>query len=185
LRKELGLQLKEPPWLRLPAMMRMVLTTPNVLKNRRPDWLGPFNFFLFPIISEKLGEYPAGFDKSNFFFVTPMESDRRKWSTLVGINLFDRQTYQISMSPSETQDKVVPESFRIILNQYVNKEEAKSLGPDGMPCTKTTRGLLGRARTQNNSCGQGNGSKLGAWWRPALAGSPTSHTGTAKEHVRG
>jgi hypothetical protein len=26
LRKELGLTLKEPPWLRLPAMMRMVLT---------------------------------------------------------------------------------------------------------------------------------------------------------------
>jgi hypothetical protein len=146
LRKELGLALNEPPWLDLPAMMRMVLTTPNVLKNRRPEWLGPFNFFLFPIISEKLGGYPVGFDKSNFFFVTPMESDRRKWPTLVGINLFDRQTYQVSMSPSRPQDKVVPDSFRIILNQYVKKEEAKSLGPDGMPCTKTTRGLLGRTR---------------------------------------
>jgi len=146
LRKELGLTLREPSWLRLPAMMRMVLTTPNVLKNRRPDWLGPFNFFLFPIISEKLGGYPAGFDKSNFFLITPMESDRRKWRTLVGINLIDRQTYQISMSPSETQDKAVPDSLQIVLNQYLKKAEAKSLGPDGRPCTETTRGLLGRAR---------------------------------------
>lgn len=144
LRKELTLTLKEPSWLDLPAMMGMVLTTPNVLKNRRPEWLGPFNFFLFPIISGKLGGYPAGFDKSNFLFITPMESDRRKWATLVGVNLFDRQTYEVSMLPSATQDKVVPDSFRIILNQHVKKEEGKSLGPDGMPCTKTTRGLLGR-----------------------------------------
>jgi hypothetical protein len=32
-------------------MMRMVVTTPNVLKDRRPEWLGPFNFF-FPLLSE-------------------------------------------------------------------------------------------------------------------------------------
>jgi hypothetical protein len=146
LRKELALTLKEPPWLDLPAMMGMVLTTPNVLKNRRPEWLGPFNFFLFPIIPEKLGGYPAGFDKSNFLFITPMESDRTRWRSLIGINLFDRQTYQISMLPSETQGKVVPDSFRIILNQYLKKEEAKSLSPDGRPCTEMTRGLLGRTR---------------------------------------
>ena len=47
---ELKLRSKEPPWLDLPAMMRMVVTTPNVLKNQRPEWLGPFNFFLFPLL---------------------------------------------------------------------------------------------------------------------------------------
>ena len=86
LRKELGLSSKDPSWLDLPAMMRMVLTTPNILKNRRPDWLGPFNFFLFPQLSE-LGGYPLGFDKSNFLFITPMETDRRKWRYVKGINL--------------------------------------------------------------------------------------------------
>jgi hypothetical protein len=35
-----------------PTMMRMVVTTPNVFKQRRPEWLGPFNFFLFPMLSE-------------------------------------------------------------------------------------------------------------------------------------
>jgi hypothetical protein len=145
LRKQLRLTAKEPSWLNLPAMMRMVLTTPNILKTRRPEWLGSFNFFLFPIISE-LGGYPAGFDKSNFFFITPMESDRRKWRSLAGINLHDRQTYRIAMSPSMKQDKVVPDSFRIILNHYPKKAEAKSLAPDGSPCGETTQGLLGRAR---------------------------------------
>jgi hypothetical protein len=69
-------------------MMRMVVTTPNVLKDRRPAWLSPFNFFLFPLVS-KLGGYTSGFDKSNFQFITPMETDRREWRTLKGINLFE------------------------------------------------------------------------------------------------
>lgn len=145
LRKELRLPLKEPSWLDLPAMMRMVVTTPNVLKNQRPEWLGPFNFFLFPLLSE-LGGYPSGFDKSNFLFITPNESNRRKWKSLVGINLFDGQSYQIAMCPTGKQDKVIPESLRIILRQYLSKPEVKSLAPDGTPCIGTTRGLLLRAK---------------------------------------
>jgi hypothetical protein len=144
LRKELGLPATEPTWLDLPASMRMVLTTPSVLKNRRPDWLGPFNFFLFPIISESLGGYPPGFDRSNFLFITPMEMNRKKWPNLKGINLCDGRTYQISMSGSAKLGKVVPDSFRIILNQYLRKPEVKSLAPDGTRCTGKTQGLLRR-----------------------------------------
>ena len=146
LTKELGFPADEPPWLTLPAMMRMVLTTPNVLKNRRPEWLGPFNFFLFPIVSERLGGYPPGFDRSNFLFITPMETNRKKWPTLKGINLYDGRTYQISMSGSRNQDKVFPDSFQIILNQHLRKPEVKSLGPDGTRCTRKTHGLLGRVQ---------------------------------------
>ena len=125
--------------------MRMVVTTPNVLKNQRPEWLGPFNFFLYPLLSS-LGGYPTGFDKTNFFFITPMESDRRKWSSLHGINLFDGKIYRIAMSRNGKACRVVPESFRIILRQYLDKPEAKSLAPDGTACTAKTPGLLGRTR---------------------------------------
>jgi hypothetical protein len=145
LRKALNLPSKDPKWLDLPAMMRMVVTTPNVFKHRRPEWLGPFNFFLFPLLSETFGGYPAGFDKSNFVFITPYESDRKKWSSLRGVNLMDGQSYQISMQPTIYQDKVVPESFRILLRKYLGRPEAKSLAPDGTLCTATTRGLLQRA----------------------------------------
>lgn len=41
----------------------------NVMQTSRPDWLAPFNFFLFPLLSD-LGGYPAGFDRSNFNFIT-------------------------------------------------------------------------------------------------------------------
>jgi hypothetical protein len=120
--------------------------TPNVFKHRRPDWLGPFNFFLFPMLSETFGGYPAGFDKSNFVFITPYESDRRKWSSLQGVNVVDGESYQIAMQPTLNQDKVIPESFRIVLRKYLVKPETKSLAPDGTPCTGTTHGLLQRAR---------------------------------------
>jgi hypothetical protein len=75
-----------------------------------------------------------------------MESDRKKWRSLEGINLFDGIAYQIAMSPTVKHDKVIPDSFRIILNQYLKKPEVKSLAPDGTPCLGTTRGLLRRAR---------------------------------------
>jgi hypothetical protein len=144
LRKELKLPAEEPPWLDLPAMMRMVVTTPNVFKHQRPEWLGPFNFFLYPIVSV-LGGYPAGYDNSNFRFITPYESDRKKWNSLAGVNLADGQKLQIAMRPTANQDKVIPDSFRIVLHNYLGKPEVKSLAPDGTPCTGATRGLLLRS----------------------------------------
>jgi hypothetical protein len=146
LRRELKLRQKEPPWLDLPAMMRMVVTTPNIFKHRRPEWLGPFNFFLFPLVSVLGGGYPAGFDKSNFLFITPYETDRRKWKSLKGVNLFDGQNFQIAMRPTMIRDRVIPDSFRIVLHNYPNKAEAKSLAPNGTHCTGATQGLLRRTQ---------------------------------------
>jgi hypothetical protein len=145
LRRELKLRAEEPRWLNLPAMMRMVVTTPNVFKHQRPEWLGPFNFFLFPIVSV-LGGYPAAYDNSNFLFIAPYESDRRKWKSLAGVNLADGQKFQIATRPTANQDRVIPDSFRIVLRNYLGKPEVKSLAPDGTPCTGTTEGLLLRAK---------------------------------------
>jgi hypothetical protein len=144
LRNELGLVGKEPAWLDLPAMMRMALTSPNVMRNYRPEWLAPFNFFFFPLLSD-LGGYPAGYDRSNFKFITPFTSDREKWENLEGINLCDGQHYRMELLPNGKQNKVVPESFRIILRLYLRRPESKSLAPDGAPCVADTQGLLRRA----------------------------------------
>ena len=62
------------------------------------------------------------------------------------MNLVDGESYQIAMQPTLNQDKVLPESFRILLRKYLGKPEVKSLAPDGTPCIGTTRGLLQRAR---------------------------------------
>jgi hypothetical protein len=141
--RELRPSVKGPTWLSLPAMMRMTMTSPNVMRHNRPDWLAPFNFFLFPLISD-LGGYPPGLDRTTFNFIVPFESDRRKWKTLEGINLWDEEVYRIAMHPDGRRNTVVPESLRIILGQYLRHPEAKSLAPDGTPCVGSTQGLLGR-----------------------------------------
>jgi hypothetical protein len=144
IRRELGLKGKPPTWLDLPAMMRMTMTPPNVMRHNRPDWLAPFNFFLFPLISD-LGGFPPGLDRATFNFLVPFESDRTKWNRLKGINLWDGRIYRIAMSPDGRPDTVVPESFRIILRQYLQHREVKSLAPDGSACVAGTRGVLRRA----------------------------------------
>jgi hypothetical protein len=58
LRDEFGLSTRAMHWLELPAMMRMSMGTPNVMKNNRPSWLTAFNFFLAPIVSGTYG-YPG------------------------------------------------------------------------------------------------------------------------------
>jgi hypothetical protein len=143
IRRELKLKAKTPMWLGLPAMMRMTMTSPNVMRHNHPDWLAPFNFFLFPMISE-VGGYPPGIEKSDFNFIVPFESDRSKWKTLRGINLKDEKVYRIVMLPDGRRDTVVPESFRIILRQYLQHPEVKSLAPDGSECIGSTQGLLRR-----------------------------------------
>jgi hypothetical protein len=143
IRRELKPKGKSPTWLSLPAMMRMTMTSPNVMRHNRPDWLAPFNFFLFPLISD-LGGYPPGLDRTTFNFIVPFEPDRRKWKTLEGINLWDEQIYRIAMRSDGKRSTVVPESLRIILSQYLRHPEAKSLAPDGTACVGSTHGVLGR-----------------------------------------
>jgi hypothetical protein len=90
--------------------------------------------------------YPAGYDNSTFLFIVPYESDRKKWKSLTGVNLPDGQKFQIAMRPTVNQDRVIPDSFRIVLHNYLSEPEVKSLAPDGTRCTGATEGLLLRAK---------------------------------------
>jgi hypothetical protein len=98
----------------------------------------------FPLISD-LGGFPSGLTRANFNFIVPFESDRRKWRSLRGINLWNGRIYRIAMLPDGRPDTVVPESFRVILRQYLQHREVKSLAPDGSACVSSTCGLLRRA----------------------------------------
>ncbi len=144
LRKELGLPCRKPAWLDLPAMMRIALTSPNILRQHRPEWLAPFNFFFFPVLSD-LDGYPAGCNRSNSRFITRFSASRGSWKKLECVNLLDGQRYRMTTQPDGKQDKVVPETFSTLLRQYLRRPESKSLAPDGNECQADTRGLLKRA----------------------------------------
>jgi hypothetical protein len=149
LRIALHLEGKPPRWRPRPQMMRMTVTTFNVLKSLY-EWKGfrSYNFFLLPVLAD--GGFPANIDPERFRLVAPFESDQTKWKHLKCINIADpkdRQSYGLttSFTSSEFGKRAVVETFENLFHRYMQHPEAKSLGPDGKPCKSDTRGLLGRS----------------------------------------
>jgi hypothetical protein len=149
IRIALQLEGNRPRWRARPQMMRMTVTTFNVLKSLH-EWEGfrAYNFFLLPILAD--GGYPANIDPERFRLVAPFESDQTQWKHLKCINIADpkdRQSYGLTTSfgSSEFGKRAVVETFENLFYRYMQHPEAKSLGPDGKPCKGDTRGLLGRA----------------------------------------
>jgi hypothetical protein len=143
LREALELPCSEPAWFDLPAMMRIVLSTPHVL-HRLDRATRPFNFVLCPLL-DTVGGYPAGVDPCHFTLITPFTKHREQWSDAKCVNVFDGKTYRLAPTQSKTLDKVIPQTFGYVMHLYPFHPESKSLAPDGQPCAADTRGLLQRA----------------------------------------
>jgi hypothetical protein len=143
LREALGLPRREPSWFDLPAMMRIVLSTPHVLQ--RFDFsTRPYNFLLCPLIDTVTG-YPAGVDPKHFTLITQFTKHREQWLEAECINVCDGKSYRLALSQSNKLDRVIPQTFGYVLRLYPDHPESKSLAPDGTACVASTRGLLQRA----------------------------------------
>ncbi len=151
LRKVLGLNPISLPWLKYPLMMRETVTTCNLLKDLSHvrdneefpfDGFRPFNFFMRPML-RKDGVNVDCFES----LVAPLETDARKWPTVrcYDTNIDSDRSYRIS---TNIMDAAIPipvvKDFETMLGEYLRHPEAKSLGPNGEPCTGRTRGLLQR-----------------------------------------
>jgi hypothetical protein len=143
IRQELGLKREPPEWLHLPAMMRVVLSTPFVLTrlNRRTR---PYNFLFCPLIDVTVG-YPRGVDRTRFTLIAAFTKDRDAWLTLPCIDVADGTEYELSVAHDTRRSKVIPQTYGYVLHLYPYREESKSLAPDGSPCVARTRGVLQRA----------------------------------------
>jgi hypothetical protein len=94
--------------------------------------------------------YPVNINPERFRLVAPFESDQTKWGHLKCMNIGDpkdRRRYGLttSFTSNEYGRKAVVEILDSLFHRYMQHPEAKSLGPDGKPCTPETRGLLGRS----------------------------------------
>ncbi len=144
-----GLMPNHPPsWSRRPQMMRMVVTTNGLLK-RLHRWhrFRPFNVFLAPVLAN-CGQ-PANVDPQRYTLVTQFDRDQSKWMDAACFNIDDRndaKEYRLTTgfdSPRFGEQPIVG-TFEELLYRYFSHPESKSLGPDGEPCHRKTRGLLGR-----------------------------------------
>jgi len=125
----------------IPAMMPIVISTPNILQRLDPR---PFSFLLLPQVDSG-GGHPADVDNSRFTLVTSFTSKRSEWLKSECINIFDGKVYQLALEQTAQLDKVIPRTYAHVLYLYTKHPEAKSLAPDGAPCTCDTRGLLKRS----------------------------------------
>ena len=156
---QFGPQQRPPRWFKFAAMRKVAITTPNVLaKLRRIDRESakPNNFVISPMLifggptliapfcddpSRWTGvkdglEYISVEDGTKLRICKPSE-DELLWMSkdIVGKHSKERPKYILS---SQVRD------FDMVFREYTQHPEAKSLAPDGSPCTSTTRGLLRR-----------------------------------------
>jgi len=118
----------------LPAVMRVRITTPNVLKvlrKREPDIAKPYNFALSPILIQP---------SPDCALVAPASKHPEDWLTREYTEIHSGETVTLG---SEYRGKTVtPQTLSSVIWRHFLHAEDKSLSPGGESCNAYTRGLL-------------------------------------------
>lgn len=117
-----------PPWISLPAMMKMRISTPHYLEQMKGK-ASPFGFVLHPRTRNRL----------KITLLTPFSKNCAGWMHSICINTRDGKGYRLDRL---SRADIV--TLGDILCSYIQHPEIKSLGPDGEKCKAHTRGLLCR-----------------------------------------
>lgn len=151
IRSTLGLHTEPLPFTDLPAVGRVTLSSPVVMKafaafnGGRPyaDQIKPFNFLL--ACQVKQFGYPTGADPARFHLITPFELNPQKWLTGKWIDQYTGKQYRITMRGHHgTRTTARVKTYGEILEEYEFHPEGKCADANGTACGKRTVGLLQR-----------------------------------------
>jgi hypothetical protein len=140
-------------WFALPAMMRIAITTPRVLKALQVheenlqyrDRAKPFGFVLSPQIQRVgISGFPSSADCAHFTLIAPFTKESALWFSLPWVNLHDGKPYRLAPITKKTELDAAPQLLEDVILMYQVHPEAKSLAPDGSMCGWHTTGLLQR-----------------------------------------
>jgi hypothetical protein len=133
-----------PDCYKIPAMMRIAVTTPSVLGMLK-NATRPNNFVFMPL------PFPT-YDRSgtkreaNFNLIMPFSKQREDWASAKATDTRTGKQYRIhpgvDRDGRKKRGEIWVKTYGNILGEYREHPEAKFLGPDGLPCTSITRGLL-------------------------------------------
>ncbi len=149
-RSALKMRHKPPSWLDMPQMMRLTVTTYNVLE-MLGEWnvARPYNFLLLPMIDPVFGVAFHRQSNEKVLLVCAFSSKQEQWFDLECVNVHSGKKYKMlnckRTNGNIPYNVVFPSQFAHLLIQYQQHPEAKSLAPDGTPCRADTKGLLRRA----------------------------------------
>lgn len=143
---ELGPEPAEPEWFNRPAVTQRTISTPRILAllggGRRADSeLRPYSFCNHAILHSDESRTRG---RERFDLVAPYEPDPRRWAAMKWADAETGESYEITTGIASGKNAVRVKTMRDIVTLYRRKREAKSLGPDGQPCSRETTGLLHR-----------------------------------------
>ena len=149
IRRVLEMPADPPTWVDVPQMMRVTITTHNVLK-MLGDWkiARPYNFLLLPMVDPVFGYAFERNPNERVLLVCPFSSHQESWFQMECVNVHSGERYRMvdcSKEENPPHNVVFPSQFARLLLQYQQHPESKSLAPDGTPCKSDTKGLLKRA----------------------------------------
>lgn len=124
----------------LPAVMRIRVTTPNVmraLRKRDPGAAKPYNFALSPILVNAAPDCTL---------IAPFSKHSEEWLTLDYTEIHTGEV--LRLHEEYRGKKLLPQTLSAVLWRHYLHPEDKSLSPDGKRCGPYTNGLMRRRPIQ-------------------------------------
>jgi hypothetical protein len=150
-RKALRLPTRKARFEHLPAIGRVTISSPSVMRpfarfnkgKRYVDQIKPFNFLLSSHVNQ-LG-HPPGADPEHFHLIAPYESNPKRWLAMPWTEQYSGRTYGITTEGDHgNRHAARVKTYGEVLHDYEFHAESKCAGADGKPSGKQTIGLLQR-----------------------------------------
>jgi hypothetical protein len=150
-RRSLGLPTQRLPFEDRPAIGRITISSPAVMRplqqlnDGKPyaEQLKPFNFLLACHV-RRLG-HPPNVDPEQFHLTAPFESDARRWTQMEWIDQYSGQRFRITTQGQYGVEGIARvKTYGDVLEEYEWHAESKCADATGAPSDKQTIGLLTR-----------------------------------------
>lgn len=150
-RRAVGLSVKKPEFTNLPAIGRITVSSPALMKcfdslnvgKPYSEQIKPFNFLQTCHVAP-FG-HPEGIDPEKFHLITPYDSDPRKWLDKDWIDQYTGRRFRVTtVGPCGSRQIARVKTYGDVLTEYEFHPEAKCADSFGHPCERQTLGLLKR-----------------------------------------
>jgi hypothetical protein len=154
-RKADKLPVQEPAWSKLPAVGRVSVSSPAVMRAFRDlnrdkpyrDQMKPFNFVVACQVAP--GGHPLNADPNRFHLIAPYETDSKKWLSKKWSDQYTGREHRITTEGHDDSPKTARvRTYGGVLREYEFHPESKCADADGNTCDRQTVGLLRRRHTR-------------------------------------
>jgi len=156
IRKALGLRTERPHFENLPAVGRVTISSPAVMRplasmntgKKYCDQLKPFNFLLSCHVKQ-LG-HPVGADPARFHLITPYNLNSKEWLKTEWIDQYSGKHYRITTEGHHgTRQTARVKTYAEVLQEYEFHPESKCADANGKPCGQANHWVVAASAYSN------------------------------------